>query len=83
MNALPALRQGSQDHPGAVQFVRRVQALVACIGAANEFGPVAELKQDGNFGAATEAGVKRVQEFFGLTQDGAVGKDTWSVLVGG
>ena len=83
MNALPALQQGSQDHPGAVQFVRRVQALVACIGAANGFGPVTELKQDGDFGPTTEAGVKRIQEFFSLTQDGTVGPQTWTVLVGG
>jgi hypothetical protein len=83
MNTLPVLRNGSQDRPGEVQFVHRVQALVACIGAVNGFGPVTGLTQDGDFGPATEAGVKRIQEFYRITQDGIVGPVTWQHLIAG
>mgnify|MGYP002508489553 FL=1 len=32
---------------------------------------------DGNFGADTEAAVRRFQEIFGLNPDGVIGKETW------
>lgn len=83
MQALPTLQSGAQDRAGQVQFVHRVQALVSCIGVVNGLGSVTQLAQDGNFGAGTEAGVKKVQALFQLTQDGIVGPATWAVLVAG
>lgn len=71
MHALPTLQQGTTDH----MAVRRVQALLRPAGV-----PVAE---DGVFGPATSAAVKRVQAAHGLTADGVVGEHTWAVLVTG
>ncbi len=36
---------------------------------------------DGNFGAKTNDGVLNVQRFMGLTADGVVGPQTWTVLI--
>lgn len=83
MNKLPTLQQGAQDTPGHVYFVTRIQALVEAIGAINSLGTVCQLTQDGDFGPGTTAGVTRIQQFFGLTQDGIVGPHTWSCLVTG
>lgn len=83
MNTLPTLQQGAIDTPGRIYFVTRIQALVEAIGAINSLGAVCQVVQDGDFGPATTAGVKRIQEFFGITQDGIVGPHTWSCLVTG
>lgn len=80
---LPALQQGAADHPGAVQYVHRIQALVAVIGDINHLPFASAVKADGTFGAATTAGVKAVQQFFGIAQDGIVGQATWTALVTG
>jgi peptidoglycan hydrolase-like protein with peptidoglycan-binding domain len=80
---LPTLQQGDRDHPGAVQFVHRMQIDVAGIGRWNNLGPVTAIKDDGVFGATTTAAVKVVQKFFGLTADGVCGKQTWSALIAG
>jgi peptidoglycan hydrolase-like protein with peptidoglycan-binding domain len=83
MNVLPTLRQGVQDQPGQVFFVRRAQALVNVIGTVNGLPPASGLAEDGVFGSATAAAVRAVQAFFGIAQDGIVGPQTWSVLVTG
>jgi peptidoglycan hydrolase-like protein with peptidoglycan-binding domain len=36
---------------------------------------------DGSFGPKTEAGVKQMQGFFGITADGIVGPVTWQALL--
>lgn len=82
MQALPTLQQGSADDSGPL-YVHRVQALVSGIGAWNKLGAITQVKQDGNFGSSTTSAVKRIQGFFGLTQDGIVGPVTWTVLVTG
>ena len=83
MNQLPTLQQGDRDQPGAVRFVHRMQIDVAGIGRWNSLGPVTAVKDDGVFGATTTAGVKAVQKFFGLADDGVVGPRTWGALVAG
>jgi peptidoglycan hydrolase-like protein with peptidoglycan-binding domain len=70
-SALPVLRRGSKGWQ-----VRKVQALVnVAIGAG--------LSEDGDFGPATEAGVKRFQSSRGLASDGVVGVVTWGALSAG
>ncbi len=39
------------------------------------------LSVDGNFGTNTQNAVKRFQKQFGLTADGAIGKNTWNKIV--
>ena len=83
MNALPTLQQGARDVTGQPLTVHRVQVLVAGIGAWNQLGAVTQVTADGAFGPSTAAGVKKVQQFFGLTQDSTVGPATWKALVTG
>ena len=83
MNVLPTLQQGAQDQPGQVFFVTRVQALAGVIGNVNSLPAASNLADDGVFGSATTAAVKAVQQLFGITRDGIVGPQTWSVLVTG
>ena len=61
----PTLRRGGQGDHG--DWVRRVQARVgvAC---------------DGDFGAETEAAVRRFQRAHAIVPDGIVGPQTWSML---
>ncbi len=80
---LPTLQQGNRDHPGTVQFVHRLQALVAVIGDINHVAQASAVKADGNFGRSTWLGVLAIQGFFGLAQDGTVGPATWAALVAG
>jgi GH25 family lysozyme M1 (1,4-beta-N-acetylmuramidase) len=79
---LPTLKLGDSDKGGSPLLVHRVQIDVAGIGRWNSLGKVTAVTDDGEFGASTEAGVKAVQKFFGLTQDGVVGEDTWKKLLG-
>lgn len=71
MQRIPVLTQGSPAH----DYVKRAQALLGPAGF-----PVAE---DGVFGPATAATVKRVQAAHGLAQDGIIGPLTWQVLITG
>jgi hypothetical protein len=83
VNTLPALRQGDADLSGAVQFVHRLQALVKVIGDINGLAGASAVKADGTFGQVTWTGVLRVQQFFGLAEDGICGPATWAALVAG
>ena len=83
MSALPTLQQGDKDAGGQPLDVHRVQLLVSGIGGWNNLGTITKTTVDGVFGPSTTAGVKRVQQFFGLTQDGVVGPLTWTALVTG
>jgi len=67
---LTTVRRGSTGHD-----VRRCQSLLAHM-FGQDIGPI-----DGSFGPKTEAGVKNVQRFFGMTVDGIVGPKTWTVLI--
>lgn len=79
--ALPTLKEGARDGIGTL-LVHRVQNDVAGIGRWNSLGAITAIKDDGVFGPATTAGVKAVQAFFGLAQDGIVGQATWTKLIG-
>jgi hypothetical protein len=81
--ALPTLAQGDTDQPGAARLVHRVQLLVTGIGDWNNLGPATQLTADGSYGPKTAAGVKAVQGYFGLSQDGTCGQATWHHLVTG
>jgi peptidoglycan hydrolase-like protein with peptidoglycan-binding domain len=83
MNTLPVLAEGAQDEPGHVFFVGRMQALVAEYGRITNLAAAACQESTGVFDAATKTAVQAVQEHAHLTQDGVVGKDTWSVLITG
>jgi peptidoglycan hydrolase-like protein with peptidoglycan-binding domain len=83
MNKLPALQQGAADKAGAVFYVHRMQALLACVGRIKAIPSAACVIASGEFDAGTAAGLKAVQGSFGLTQDGVCGPQTWGVLVAG
>lgn len=80
---LPTLAQGDADHPGRVQYVHRIQALVKVIGDINKLAEASAVKAGGKYDRATWLGVLAVQKFFGLTQDGITGPQTWAALVAG
>ena len=82
LNALPILQLNSADHPGAILYVHRMQQLIAGIGKWNNL-PNTQITVDGSFGPATEAALKVIQGFFGLTQDAICGPATWTALVAG
>lgn len=79
--ALPTLQEGARDG-GGMLLVHRIQNDVAGIGRWNQLGTVTALKDDGVWGPATTAGVKAIQRFFHLADDGVVGPDTWKKLIG-
>ncbi len=83
VNSLPALQQGNRDHPGTVQFVHRLQALIRVVGDINHLPGASAVKADGNFGQSTWLGVLAIQKFFGLTEDGVVGPATWKAVIAG
>lgn len=68
--SLPVLKRGAKG-----VAVTRLQALLNVAGQ--------NLKQDGDFGAKTEAAVRAEQSQAGIAVDGQVGKHAWSVLVSG
>ena len=81
--ALPTLGPSDSDSGGGTLPVHRIQALVKGIGQWNQLGPATtSLAVDGNYGTATVAGVKAIQKFFKLSQDGITGPDTWRKLIG-
>jgi murein L,D-transpeptidase YcbB/YkuD len=80
---LPTLVQGSADKAGAVQYVRRMQALVKVIGDVNKLPAASAVAVTGSFDRATWMGLLAIQKLFGLTQDGVCGPKTWLALVAG
>ncbi len=83
VNTLPTLQQGNRDHPGSVQFVGTMQALIRFKGDVNKLPTASAVAADGNFGAATSRGLLVIQKFYGLTPDGICGPKTWAALVAG
>jgi peptidoglycan hydrolase-like protein with peptidoglycan-binding domain len=81
--ALPTLGPSDTDNPGEIQLVHRIQALVAVIGDINGISAARNVGTDGIYGPQTVAGVKAIQGFFGLSQDGITGQKTWHALVTG
>lgn len=69
VKSLPTLKAGAEGAP-----VTRVQALANAAGQ--------KIAEDGDFGPKTTAAVKAEQTQAGITADGIVGQDTWSVLLG-
>lgn len=67
--AKPAVKLG--DSGDTVKYLQGVLK----IKAGQDVGPI-----DGKFGPKTEAAVKNLQAFFGLTVDGWVGAQTWKVV---
>lgn len=67
------LRRGSRG----TEVVRLQQLLN------RQLSPVPRLAEDGDFGPATEAAVRRYQQREGLEVDGVVGPNTWAALEGG
>ncbi len=66
---LPTLKKGSKgEHVQSVQGLLRARSHP-------------EVAIDGDFGPTTEAAVKAVQRWGGVTADGAVGPKTWPVLL--
>jgi peptidoglycan hydrolase-like protein with peptidoglycan-binding domain len=81
--ALPTLGPSDTDTAGEIQYVHRIQALVQVIGQVNNLPAAAAVTPDGIYGPQTIAGVKAIQGFFGNSQDGITGRDTWHALVAG
>jgi GH25 family lysozyme M1 (1,4-beta-N-acetylmuramidase) len=80
---LPTLQQGNRDHPGTVQFVGTMQALIRFKGDVNKLPSASAVAADGNFAASTSRGLLVIQKFYGLTEDGVCGPKTWAALVAG
>ena len=83
MNSLPALQAGDTDEPGRVRYVRRVQSLVNLVGDLNDLPAARAVHVNGVFDDVTTEGVKALQGFFKLPEDGVIGPKTWSALVTG
>ncbi len=68
-----ALSIGSQGLP-----VEVIQYYLATIALSNPSVPSVEV--DGFFGATTEQAVRAFQRFYGLPEDGVVGRNTWNLM---
>jgi hypothetical protein len=65
---VPTIRRGAKGG-----WVKKCQAILAANMGQN-------IAADGDFGSQTDGAVRNVQTFFGLTVDGIVGPQTWTVL---
>jgi hypothetical protein len=79
--AMPVVAGGARDHTAAgpplgVDPGRPVLTLQTWLNRCMQAG----LRGDGDFGPATEAAVRRLQQFWGLAVDGVAGPHTWSQL---
>ena len=74
---LPVLAGGMSDTALPHWYVHRVQAIANAV-----FGASPPLAEDGAYGPATQAAIRRIQESRGITADGITGPVTWSVLLG-
>ena len=86
--SLPELALGSEDHAGQVEYVRRLQWLLAGVGEANNLAWARGLVATGVFDAQTELAVRSVQEFAKLATNssvatGTVGIAEWRFLLNG
>lgn len=83
MNKLPTLSEAAEDHAGQVFYVHRAQALVHLYGQITGLADANSQAVTGDYDAATAACVRAVQGHAGITPDGIVGPQTWSVLITG
>lgn len=67
------LQRGSRGMP-----VEIIQYYLATIALINPTIPAPDI--DGDFGATTEESVKAFQRFYGLPEDGVVGRSTWNMM---
>jgi lysozyme len=89
LSELPTVLPGAEDPINGSNYVHRIQALVAGIGQWNHLGAVTDIAQTGQYDVGVPAdvigpdqkAVRRVQEMFGLKQDGEVGPNTWRALI--
>lgn len=68
-----SFREGSRGH-----YVRTIQFWLDIVG--DTYSVIPKIEADGIFGAATTRAVRTFQRYFGLTDDGIVGKKTWDKL---
>jgi hypothetical protein len=80
---LPTLSEGDVDPSTGTWYVRRAQNEVAGYGRWNNLGHVTAVADDGKFGVGTKAAVEAVQRHAGISVDGRVGPQTWTVLIAG
>lgn len=79
---LPILSKEDDGKQGYVSAVQRLQTMLNLwLDVAEPGGTPIPLVTDGVFGPATEHGVKLFQGNNNLSQDGIVGKQTWTTLV--
>jgi Glycosyl hydrolases family 25/Putative peptidoglycan binding domain len=81
--SLPELSEGSVDVPGQVDFVHRVQWLLAGLAKVANIPQAVGLSDDGIYGPKTAAAVAGMQAFAKLTPSGKVGEDEWKFLYAG
>jgi GH25 family lysozyme M1 (1,4-beta-N-acetylmuramidase) len=82
LSELPTLNPGAKDPVNGLNYVHRMEVLVAGIGRWNNLGAVTVIPDNGTYAGGDVAAVKRVQTFFKLVPDGSVGPKTWGKLIG-
>ena len=83
--ALPHLRKGDgfkNQNPQLKPDVKNLQGLLLANGHKDQNTSSPEDATDGLFWTGTETATKQFQGSKGLAQDGVVGKNTWTSLLG-